>query len=270
MWQAQEHLIDNSRGMFPENMIWGAIPEGFQKQTDSQGNRLVVRGDRQDEILLSTCLEIERRGDAARVFGRGDMRSVKLADGTTALFRCYHHGGLFRSLTGKLFFSWPPRPFRELSITEELRRRGFPTVEVFAACIEKIRGPIYRGWLVTRQLEGARDLWDGLQSGFCQSVGNEATLKAVAASIRRMHREGVYHRDLNLKNILIRSSTAGVESHVIDFDKAVLVLGQLPEPLARKNLDRLLRSIRKLDPQRQYFSSASWDDFLEYYSAAAA
>jgi len=256
--------------MFSDGMIWGAVPEGFQRLTDSQGNRLVVRADRQREILLSTCLEIERRGDAAGVFGRGDMRSMKLADGTTALFRCYHHGGLFRSLTGKWFISWPPRPFRELTITEELRRRGFPTVEVLAACVEKIRGPIYRGWLVTRQLEEARDLWDGLQSGFCQSVGIDASLKAVAASIRRMHREGVYHRDLNLKNILIRSTAAGVDSHVIDFDKAILVLGQLPAPLARKNLDRLLRSIRKLDPQRQYFSAASWDGFLQYYNASAA
>jgi serine/threonine protein kinase len=267
---AQENLISNSRGMFPENMIWGAIPEGFQKLTDLQGNRLVVRFDRQREILLSTCMEIEHRGDAATVFGRGDMHSVKLADGSTALFRCYRHGGLFRSLTGKWFFSWPPRPFRELSITEELRRRGVPTVEVFAACVEKIRGPFYRGWLVTRQLDEARDLWVGLQSGFCQSVGIDATLKAVAASIRRMHGEGVYHRDLNLKNILIRSTGSGAESHVIDFDKAILVLGKLPAPLAQKNLDRLLRSVRKLDPQRQYISAASWERFLEYYNAAAA
>ena len=267
---AQQTLLGSSRGMFSDGMIWGAVPEGFRRLTDSQGNRLVVRADRQREILLSTCLEIERLGDAAGVFGRGDMRSMKLADGTTALFRCYHHGGLFRSLTGKWFISWPPRPFRELTITEELRRRGFPTVEVLAACVEKIRGPIYRGWLVTRQLEEARDLWDGLQSGFCQSVGIDASLKAVAASIRRMHREGVYHRDLNLKNILIRSTAAGVDSHVIDFDKAILVLGQLPAPLARKNLDRLLRSIRKLDPQRQYFSAASWDGFLQYYNASAA
>jgi len=256
--------------MFSENMIWGAIPEGFQKLTDLHGNRLAVRADRQREILFSTCLEIENRGDAVAMFGRGDMRSVKLSDGATALFRRYRHGGLFGALTGKWFFSWPPRPFRELSITEELRRRGFPTVEVFAACVERTRGPFYRGWLVTRQLEEAKDLWDGLQSGLCQGVGMETTLKAVATAVRRMHREGVYHRDLNLKNILIRPTATGVESHVIDFDKAVLVLGQLPAPLAQKNLDRLLRSIRKLDPQRQYFSSVSWDGFLEFYNGSTA
>jgi len=258
-----------SVSMFPENLIWGAIPEGFQKLTDPRGNRLAVRADRQREILFSTCLDIERQGDAASVYGRGDMRSLTLADGTTVLFRRYHHGGLLRSLTGKWFFSWPPRPFRELSITEELRRRGFPTVEVYAACVERVGGPLYRGWLVTRQLEGAQDLWAGLQNGLAERVGVEAVLKAVAASIRHMHREGIFHRDLNLKNILVRSTAAGVESHVIDFDKAILVLGQLPEPLARKNLARLLRSIHKLDPQRQYWPPASWDGFLDYYHAAA-
>lgn len=255
--------------MFSDNMIWGAIPEGFQKLTDPQGNRLAVRADRQREIMFSTCLDIESYGAAAGFYGRGDIRSVQLADGTTALFRRYRHGGILRSITGKWFFSWPPRPFRELTITEELRRRGFPTVEVYAACVGKIAGPFYRGWLVTRQLEGAHDLWAALQSGFCQSVGIEAVLKAVAASIRRMHREGVYHRDLNLKNILVRSTTAGVESHVIDFDQAILVLGQLPAPLVQNNLDRLLRSIGKLDPQRQYFSPAAWYGFLEYYNASA-
>ncbi len=262
--------MGSHRGMFSENRIWGAIPEGFQKLTDSQGNRMAVRSDRQREILFSTCLEIERRGNAATVFGRGDMRSLQLSDGITALFRGYRHGGFLRSLTGKCFFTWPPRPFRELTITEELRRRGFPTVEVFAACVERTYGPFYRGWLVTRLLEDSRDLWDGLQSGFCQDVGIEATLKAVAFVVRRMHREGVYHRDLNLKNILIRQTATGVESHVIDFDKAILVLGQVPAPLAQENLNRLLRSIRKLDPKRQFFSSISWDGFLEYYNAATS
>jgi len=256
--------------MFPESMIWGAIPEGFHKLTDAKGNRLAVRGDRQRDILFSTCLEIETRGDSASVYGRGDMRSVNLTDGTTALFRRYHHGGLLRSLTGKWFCSWPPRPFLELSITEELRRRGFPTVEVYAACVEKVGGPLYRGWLVTRQLEGAHDLWAGLQNGFAESVGIENILKAVAATVRRMHREGIFHRDLNLKNILVRSTATGVESHIIDFDKAILVLGQLPAPLVQKNLDRMLRSIRKLDPQRRYFPPAAWEGLLQYYHGSAA
>jgi tRNA A-37 threonylcarbamoyl transferase component Bud32 len=157
-----------------------------------------------------------------------------------------------------------------LCITEELRRRGLPTVEVLAAYVEKICGPFYRGWLVTKQLEPAKDLWNALQSGFGHRVGIDAILQAVAVSIRRMHREGVYHRDLNLKNILVDSSPAGAESYIIDFDNSILVLGQLPAPLAKKNLDRLLRSIRKLDPQRQYFSPAYWDKFLTYYNAASS
>lgn len=254
--------------MLAEKTIWGALPDGFEKLTDGRGNRLVVRADRREEIQLATCLKIDSRGSAAGVQGRGDLRELTLSDGTTALFRRYHHGGLLRALTGRYFLSWPPRPFRELSITEELRRRGFPTVEVYAACVEKVAGPVYRGCLVTRRLEGAQDLWAALQNDFTERAGLEATLRAVAAAIRRMHREGIFHRDLNLKNILVRSSGGAVESHVIDFDQAVLVLGQVPELLARKNLNRLLRSIRKLDPARRYFSVAAWDMFWEYYHGA--
>lgn len=254
--------------MASEQKIWGAIPEGFQRRTDERGNRLVVREDRQGEIDFATCLDPRKSQEAAGMAGRGGLRAVTLRDGTTALIRRYHHGGLLRGLTGSCLFSWPPRPFRELTVTEELRRRGFPTVEVYAGCVEKIRGPFHNGWLVTRQLEGAQDLWTALQSGLASELGMAKSLQAVAAAIRHMHREGVYHRDLNLKNILLRATSAGAESHIIDFDKAILVLGQLPLPLVKNNLDRLLRSVHKLDPKRQFFPVNGWDAFLEFYNAA--
>ena len=83
-----------------------------------------------------------------------------------------------------------------------------------------------------------------------------------------MHREGVYHNDLNLKNILVKAEPAGVKGYIIDFDKAVLFVGGLPEPLAEKNLWRLLRSVSKLDPQRQYSTPAEWDKLVTWYHEA--
>ena len=80
-----------------------------------------------------------------------------------------------------------------------------------------------------------------------------------------MHREGVYHSDLNLKNILIRKKPDGVDGYIIDFDKAKLFLGKLPSVLAKKNLDRLLRSALKLDPERRHLSAAAWKEFLDFY-----
>ena len=251
--------------MLPDNLTWGALPAGFAKLTDGNGNRMIVRQELQQEIGFDICLNQCGKTEKSTYEGRGALRAVRLSDGETALVRQYRHGGTFRSLTGAWLFSWPPRPFRELVITEELRRRGLPTVEVYAACVSRGCGPFYHGWFVTKELRGAVDLWSALQQGLLNRFGEEATLRAVADSIRAMHREGVFHSDLNLKNILVRQESAGVASYIIDFDKAKLLLGKLPTELAKKNLDRLLRSVRKLDPERRFFTPAAWAQLADFY-----
>ena len=255
--------------MLSESRVWGAIPSGFKKVTDGSGLRLVVREDRIDHIDFSICCFDRDGAGVQRYYGRAALKAVPLVDGATALVRDYRHGGFFRSVTRTWFFTWPPRPFRELTITEELRRRGLPTVEVFAACVQQIGGPFYRGSLVTRELNGACDLWAALRADGVASEERRAILKATAATVSHMHREGVFHSDLNLKNILIRKEAGGVAAYIIDFDKAKLFLGRLPPLLARRNLDRLLRSALKLDPERHYLSDGAWQEFLSYYHGAA-
>jgi tRNA A-37 threonylcarbamoyl transferase component Bud32 len=255
--------------MISEDLRWGVFPANFKKVSDGNGNRMVVRQDCAGEIDFNKWCGDSEPNPAPRYRGRAALRAIPLSDGETALIRPYQHGGLLRGFTGPWFFTWPPRPFRELSITEELRRRGVRTVEIYAACVSRGVGPFYRGWLVTRELRGSADLWSALQSDFIQRAGLQATLQAVAMSVRAMHREGIYHSDLNLKNILVRMEVDGVAAYIIDFDKAKLVLGKLPTELAKKNLDRLLRSIRKLDPERKYFSASAWEQFRNFYYETA-
>ena len=251
--------------MLPDSIIWGALPSGFIKVADGNGNRMLVRQERQREIGFDICLGPHRSGEISAYQGRSALTALRLSDGETALVRQYYHGGVFRGLTRSWFCTWPPRPFRELTVTEELRRRGLLTVEVYAACVSRGYGPFYRGWFVTRELRGAVDLWSALRQGLLDRWGSESAWQAVAKSLRTLHREGVYHGDLNLKNILLRQESAGVVSYLIDFDKATLFLGRLPTELAKKNLDRLLRSACKLDPERRYISEPTWQQFVDLY-----
>lgn len=255
--------------MLSEDMTWGALPANFRKISDGNGTRMVLRKDCPREIDFDLFRDEPVRREESQYHGRGALSAIRLSGGESALIRQNYHGGILRGLTGPWFFTWPPRPFRELIITEELRRRGVRTVDVYAACVRPGLGPFYRGWLVTKELSGAADLWAALQSGFIERAGLEASLQAVAVSVRAMHREGIYHSDLNLKNILLRMEDEGVAAYLIDFDKAKLVLGKLPAELAKKNLARLLRSIRKLDAERKYFSAAAWRQFLEFYYGGA-
>lgn len=248
--------------MLAEKMIWGVIPDGFKKIAERDGNFLVVREDRAGQINARICRDAT---PDVRYRGRNSLGTICLHDGTFALVRNYYHGGLLGRLTRQWFFTWPPRPFRELAITEELRRRGLRTVEVYAAGVQRVCGPFYRGCLVTRELRGAKDLWAVLEDEALGPSGLSSALRATAETVRAMHREGVYHADLNLKNILIQPNPGGVEAYVIDLDKAKLFLGKLPPQLANKNLKRLLRSALKLDPERRFLSAASWGKFLAFY-----
>lgn len=252
-----------------EAKLWGAIPAGFTKVFDGGNLYLLVREDRAGEIGPA-ILDEPRRLEPTCYEGRIPLRALRLRDGETALVRSYRHGGWLGGLRGRLYASWPPRPFRELTITEELRRRGVPTVEVYAAGVERVYGPFYRGWLVTRELRGGKDLWSALQDPALDAERLRAVLRAAADTILAMHRHGVYHADLNLKNVLVRYDKQGAQSYVIDFDRAKLFLGNLPAPLARNNLNRLLRSARKLDPQRRHLSAGAWNQFLDFYYGPAA
>jgi 3-deoxy-D-manno-octulosonic acid kinase len=256
-------------GKVSESLIWGVVPNGFAKIVDARGNRLLVRGDQAEQIDFSLCEdETAHVAEPHHYRGRGALALKKLANGETVLIRRYRHGGLFRRITRAQFFTWPPRPFQELAVTEELRRRGLRTVEVYAACVSRPLGPIYRGWLVTKQLPGAEDLWSALQSGFVEQAGVDVTLRAVAESIRSMHRQGVYHADLNLKNILVRVEVSDVASYIIDYDKAKLFLGEVPARLADRNLARLWRSAHKLDPSGKVFSAGAREALHNYYHEA--
>ncbi len=246
---------------------WGVVPPGFRRVVDGRGSLMIVREDVAEFLTIEECTKENPEDDhEPAVFqGRGRLRAIKLRNGDAALVRPYRHGGLFRHLLDGIFFTWPPRPFRELAITEEVRRRGIPTVEVFGACVKRIGGPCYRGWLVTRQLNGGEDLWTAIRDGLVRRAGAQKVLDAVAGSLRALHREGIYHRDLNLKNIMVRRESDGVKGYIIDFDRAMLFLGEVPPNRAQRNLNRLLRSANKLDSKREYFSVDDWKRFVDSY-----
>jgi 3-deoxy-D-manno-octulosonic acid kinase len=255
--------------MLNRDWIWGEIPSGFTRVTDECRRRLVVREDLKKRLPIAAFLDEGGNGTSSPFQGRQPLRAVTFETGETALIRTYHHGGIFRLFTRRTFFSWPPRPFRELAITEELRRRGISTVVVCGACVEPVWGPFYRGWLATRRLDGAHDLWTALSGNLLGEVGMKNIWRAVADSLTQLHRQGVCHTDLNLKNILVRRENDGVKAYIIDFDKAVLFLGQVPERVARKTLARLFRSVCKLDPTRKYVPETDWDGFVNWYHGTA-
>ncbi|MFH1450197.1 MAG: glycosyltransferase, partial [bacterium] len=82
--------------------------------------------------------------------------------------------------------------------------------------------------------------------------------------IKKMHEVGVYHKDLNLKNILIQNKENQIEIFIIDFDKACLKK-RLTERQRKRNLLRLNRSVEKLEKETPLMTGEDKVVFLNQY-----
>jgi len=146
------------------------------------------------------------------------------------------------------FYLGKKRFLQEVRVSEWARDRGIPTAEVLALRIEHKGFCLYRGDLVTREIEGSEDLDEYLKSTRTGKRGTQERgkeiIRSVAFLLQGMHRAGLYHADLNLKNILVQINEGGVNSYVIDLDRA-RVIKPLGSRMRVRNLVRLYRSLDK-------------------------
>lgn len=173
--------------------------------------------------------------------GRGVIYSVTLpADTPTAVVvRRNRHGGLFGSLTGEYFLT-PTRAPLELATALRLAAAGIPTPEVIAYAVYPAAGIFARSDVVTRRLPAGADLPAAWQNA--SKVEREALLPVVARLLRALATAGVWHADLNLKNIYIGGSGTDLTAYLLDVDRVTFPAGGDVEA---RNLQRLTRSARK-------------------------
>ena len=91
-------------------------------------------------------------------------------------------------------------------------------------------------------------------------------MRLAGEQIGMMHRGGVAHPDLNLRNLLVSSETPGADPLVflLDFDRAEAGDGPVSDARRRRDLKRLGRSARKLGVP---LGTAGWGALREGYGA---
>ncbi len=185
--------------------------------------------------------------------------------GQAYVLRHYWRGGL----PGKLFRDGylylgnrRSRPYRELALMIALQEKGLPVAAPLAARITRT-GLTYRADLITAMLPDSRDLVKVLSG---QPMAAEAW-QALGGVLARFHNAGVYHADLNARNILLSHG----QFYLIDFDR-----GELRTPAEawqQANLQRLRRSLLKeqgrVDGLR-YDDGADWAALMAGYSSVLA
>ena len=165
--------------------------------------------------------------------GRGALMRFTYPNGS-GLVRRYRRGGVIRHFV-KESYLLQNRPLRELNVHSFVQDEGL-SVPVVLGVVWRRRGLWYRGSIAsdevdsTTLLEYARDR--GSQA--------EGVMAQCGELIRRMHELGVYHADLQVKNILVGEDRA----YLIDFDNAVRYPA-VSDRLRVRNLLRLRRSFEK-------------------------
>jgi tRNA A-37 threonylcarbamoyl transferase component Bud32 len=215
-------------------LVW--IRKGFSFLLDEEGEWC------QDRVFRAA-------DEVSPYSGRGELLRLSLGPmgDSCALVRHYQRGGVFGHLL-RDFYLGRKRFLQEVRVSEWARGQDIPTAEVLGLRIEDKGLCLHRGDLVTREIEASQDLDEYLKSartgeGWATDRGREI-IRSVALLLQGMHRAGLYHADLNLKNILVQITDRGVSSYVIDLDRAK-VIKPLGSRMRIRNLVRLYRSLDK-------------------------
>jgi hypothetical protein len=242
------------------------VPEGFETlRTD--GTMLVVAAVRRESILSAGLDSPEnwqrasdRRGSGA---GRGGISRLRLTDGTTAVLKQMRRGGTLGAMWRERY-AGTRRLLDNLRMPLEALKRGVPTAPPLAMLL--VSGPpgLYRAWAAFQEIEDAPDLTVYLRSDDPPTLEE---IDDVAGVVRKMHQEGIEHRDLNLGNLLLRRRPGEpAEAFVVDLDRARLWEGPVPMRRRIRALCRLERSSVKLFGERPV---AAFDLRRRWYEAYA-
>lgn len=178
------------------------------------------------------------------------------------VLRHYWRGGLMEKFSKDRYLYTGmanTRAIAELALLEKLHAEGFPVPRPVGARVRRY-ALWYSADILIERMPGCRDLLAWLEQGPL----DEAEWKALGACIARFHHSGVYHADLNAKNIL--KGPQGFA--LIDFDR-----GEIRNPAKswqQANLSRLRRSFDKEKGKLPSlaFDESCWKWLLEGYAAA--
>ncbi len=178
------------------------------------------------------------------------------------VLRHYRRGGLMARFSDDKY-AWSglekTRAWREWHLLAKMFQQGLPVPRPVAARVQRL-GLFYRADLVTLRLPDVQPLADVLM---VRKLDEKAWRK-LGATIRRFHDAGIYHADLNARNILL---DARGQVFVIDFDKGE---ERRPDKVWQQaNIDRLERSFNKFNDNQAcfYFDAQAMAWLLEGYGS---
>jgi 3-deoxy-D-manno-octulosonic acid kinase len=179
--------------------------------------------------------------------GRGSAWFIDTPVGP-AVLRQYLRGGWVAKFSRQSYFFTSvlrSRPLREFRLLSALYELDLPVPRPIAAMCQH-HGFISTGKIMTARILSAQTLADTLPGRTRNSDTVDDLWEKVGKCIRRFHDAGVWHADLNARNILLDKQS---QVFLIDFDRARFRPGSAVK--GEGNLHRLERSLAKQWPKEE-------------------
>ena len=207
-----------------------------------------------------------RQSDTIPLVGRAPVFAVNLpGDCGRVVVRHNMRGGWMAKVSKDLFLL-PTRGFRELIASLRLRASGVSTPEVVAYVSYPTNILLRRSDVATREIPNGHDLSVALAK-VTDHDHRVMVLDAVVRLLKALTQAGAQHQDLNLKNILLTAGEGpGLDAHILDVDRVRFSSPGSPL-VAKANLDRLIRSLRKWRDLHELPYSAEDEEYLRLRSA---
>jgi len=228
----------------------------------------------QEKVFQRKIREGEASPEFSLLRGRNIIPCVPIKGSKEKmLIKHYEHGGLFRKITRDIFFG-NLRPFRELAILEAASQKGVRVPEALAARVSRIFGPLYKGEIAYKEVPDSVNLLEYLgrlnEKPMKEKIScKREIINSLAEAIKKMHSSGIYHADLNVKNVLIQIIGEKIRVYLLDFDRSK-IKGNLTLMDKLKNLARFNRSCQKwgapvtaTDKLRFFLSYSKGDRLIE-------
>jgi hypothetical protein len=221
-----------------------------------------IRGVLEKERLYEFA---SHQPDTIPLVGRAPVFAVNLPGGCgRVVVRHNMRGGWMAKFNNDLFVL-PTRGYRELLASLRLRASGVSTPEVLAYVSYPKNLLLRRSDVATREIPNSHDLSLALAK-ITDHDHRVMVLDAIVKLLRSLTHAGAHHQDLNLKNVLLTAGEGpGLDAHVLDVDRVRFSSPGSPL-VAKANLDRLIRSLRKWRDLHSLPYSAEDEEYLRLRS----
>ena len=207
-----------------------------------------------------------RQPDALPLVGRAPVFAVNLPGDCGRVVVRHNMRGGWMAKVSKDLFVLPTRGFRELVASLRLRASGVSTPEVVAYVSYPKNFVLRRSDVATREIPNGHDLSVALAK-ITDHDHRVMVLEAIVTLLKTLTQAGAHHQDLNLKNVLLTAGEGpGLDAHVLDVDRVRFSSPGSPL-VAKANLDRLIRSLRKWRDLHSLPYSAEDEEFLRLRTA---